>query len=69
MCTNTQVLLLHFRILTLLCEADAKTNIGDSLGNTPLHYACSNGHILIVKYLLQNGSSPTSRFVKDITKR
>lgn len=66
----TDLILLHFRVLTLLCEAEAKLNIGDHLGNTPLHYACSNGHIQIVKYLMQNGGNPTSRSVRDmLTKR
>ena len=49
----------------MLCEAEAKINNGDYLGNTPLHYACSHGHIQIVKYLMQNGSNPTSRWVND----
>ena len=38
-------------------------DIGDHNGNTPLHYACSNGHIQIVKYLIQNGSILTKRLV------
>ena len=59
----THLLMLHFRVVTLLCEAEAKVNIGDLLGNTPLHYACSSGHIHIVKYLMQNGSNPMSRLV------
>ena len=64
--------LLYFyicRVVTLLCEAEAKINNGDYLGNTPLHYACSNGHIQIVKYLMQNGSNPTNRLVGTINKQ
>ncbi|KXN72158.1 asparaginase-domain-containing protein [Conidiobolus coronatus NRRL 28638] len=32
-------------------------NITDYSGNTPLHVACSNGEIEVVKYLLLNGAS------------
>ena len=57
------------RVVTLLCEAEAKINVGDHRGNTPLHYACSNGHIQIVKYLMQNGSNPMNRLVKQQYKQ
>ena len=63
----TRLLWLHFRVVMLLCEAEAEINIGDHNGNTPLHYACSNGRIQIVKYLLQNGSRLTKRLVRDMT--
>ena len=26
-------------------------------GNTPLHYACLNGHVTIVRQLMMNGAS------------
>jgi len=34
-------------------EPDAK----NAEGNTPLHYACLNGHVAIVKQLMMNGAS------------
>ena len=55
--------LVAFRVVILLCEAEAKMDIGDHNGNTPLHYACSNGYIQIVKYLIQNDSILTKRLV------
>ena len=60
---------LPYRIVLLLCEAEIETNNichinnGDHNGNTPLHCACSNGHIQIVKYLIQNGSNLDDRLV------
>ena len=66
--TLTDMCLLNFlylRVCIALCEAEATTNIGDCYGNTPLHYACSNGHIQIVKYLIQNGGCLERRLVKN----
>ena len=38
-------------------------------GNTPLHYACLNGHVAIVKQLMMTGASASelNRYIVQIT--
>lgn len=40
-------------------------------GNTPLHYACLNGHVTIVKQLMMTGASASelNRYIVQDTSR
>ena len=40
-------------IVDLLVKYKADVNKKDSLGNTPLLFACKNGHLDVVEFLLQ----------------
>ncbi|KAI8984656.1 ankyrin repeat-containing domain protein [Mycotypha africana] len=41
-------------MMALLIEAKARVNAKDSEGNTPLHYACEEGHGDCAVYLIQH---------------
>ena len=52
-CRKWLVVIRHSAVSSALQEPGAK----NSEGNTPLHYACLNGHMAIVRQLMMNGAS------------
>ncbi|KIJ56703.1 hypothetical protein M422DRAFT_149726 [Sphaerobolus stellatus SS14] len=45
----------------MLCDFSADVDLADLLGNTPLHYASSWGHLLVVKLLIERGCQFAAR--------
>jgi len=44
-------------LVELLIKNGSATNVKDSLGNTPLHYAAYHGRISVIRELLQHGAA------------
>ena len=42
--------------MSLLIAHDADIEAVDLLGHTPIHYANSNGHVEVVKFLIEHGA-------------
>jgi len=45
--------------IVALVEGGADVNAAGDLGSTPLHEAVEQGHLEVVKFLLEHGASPT----------
>ena len=54
-------------IMKQLVERGAKINETDRQGYTPLHYACTWGHVEAVKLLIKLGANPDIRNVLGVT--
>ena len=46
---------------------DAKLDSQDEKGNTPLHLACENGHLNMVKFLLNQGALDNAETRQGLT--
>lgn len=51
----------HESIVRMLIQHEAKINIKDNRGRTPLHYATEGGHEDVVKLLMQHGADAAIR--------
>ena len=47
------------KVLSLVYVRGHKMNVQDNYGDTPLHWACSNGHSDIVETLMLAGADET----------
>ena len=62
--STTLISCIYCSCVQTLIQSNAVVAVEDSDYNTPLHTACLNGHLKIVKFLLENTrADPEAKFV------
>lgn len=59
---RTNCYILQVDSIATLIQLGAKVDVQDSVGSTPLHVACGEGHMSAVTKLIESGCDPS---VKD----